>query len=188
MMAGVGSWLLSITGASVLCALADGLMPAGPVRRVGRLVCGLVLLAVILAPLAQLDLEGGQRWLEEYHLGLEDRTQELERQVDEQMKTIIEQEYAAYIVDKAAEMGKDCIFAVGNAPTALVRLYELIQEGKIHPKLIIGVPVGFVNVVPSKELIISLPDTPYIVARGRKGGSNVAAAICNALIYQLTRK
>ena len=91
-------------------------------------------------------------------------------------------------MDKAAEMGKDCIFAVGNAPTALVRLYELIQEGKIHPKLIIGVPVGFVNVVPSKELIISLPDTPYIVARGRKGGSNVAAAICNALIYQLTRK
>lgn len=59
MMAGVGSWLLSITGASVLCALADGLMPAGPVRRVGRLVCGLVLLAVILAPLAQLDLKGG---------------------------------------------------------------------------------------------------------------------------------
>ena len=108
MMAGVGSWLLSITGASVLCALADGLMPAGPVRRVGRLVCGLVLLAVILAPLAQLDLEGGQRWLEEYHLGLEDRTQELERQVDEQMKTIIEQEYAAYIVDKAAEMGLTC--------------------------------------------------------------------------------
>ena len=92
------------------------------------------------------------------------------------------------VADKAAEMGKDCIFAVGNAPTALVRLYELIQEGKIHPKLIIGVPVGFVNVVPSKELIISLPDTPYIVARGRKGGSNVAAAICNALIYQLTRK
>ena len=91
-------------------------------------------------------------------------------------------------MDKAAEMGKDCIFAVGNAPTALVRLYELIREGKIHPKLIIGVPVGFVNVVPSKELIISLPDTPYIVARGRKGGSNVAAAICNALIYQLTRK
>ena len=92
-------------------------------------------------------------------------------------------------MDKAAEMGKDCIFAVGNAPTALVRLYELIQEGKIHPKLIIGVPVGFVNVVPSKELIISLPDTPYIVAkRAEKGGSNVAAAICNALIYQLTRK
>lgn len=91
-------------------------------------------------------------------------------------------------MDKAAEIGKDCIFAIGNAPTALVRLYELIKEEKIHPKLIIGVPVGFVNVVQSKELIISLPDTPYIVARGRKGGSNVAAAICNALIYQLTRR
>ena len=74
-----------------------------------RLACiSLVVLAVILAPLAQLDLEGGQRWLEEYHLGLEDRTQELERQVDEQMKTIIEQEYAAYIVDKAAELGLTC--------------------------------------------------------------------------------
>ena len=87
-------------------------------------------------------------------------------------------------MDKAAEMGKDCIFAVGNAPTALVRLYELIQEGKIHPKLIIGVPVGFVNVVQSKELIMQT-DVPYIVAKGRKGGSNVAAAICNALLYQL---
>ena len=88
-------------------------------------------------------------------------------------------------MDKAAEMGKDCIFAVGNAPTALVRLYELIQEEKIHPKLIIGVPVGFVNVVQSKELILTLEDTPYIVARGRKGGSNIAACICNALIYML---
>ena len=87
-------------------------------------------------------------------------------------------------MDKAAEMGKDCIFAVGNAPTALVRLYELIQEGKIHPKLIIGVPVGFVNVVEAKELILRAP-VPYIVARGRKGGSNVAAAICNAMLYQL---
>lgn len=91
-------------------------------------------------------------------------------------------------MDKAAELGRDCIFAIGNAPTALVRLYELIQEKKIAPKLIIGVPVGFVNVVQSKELILSLKDIPYIVARGRKGGSNVAAAVCNALIYQLARE
>lgn len=77
-----------------------------------------------------------------------------------------------------------CIFAVGNAPTALVRLYELIQERRLNPALIIGVPVGFVNVVQSKELILQLDNTPYIVARGRKGGSNVAAAICNALLYQ----
>lgn len=87
-------------------------------------------------------------------------------------------------MDKAAEMGKPLIFAIGNAPTALVRLYELIEEKKISPYLIIGVPVGFVNVVQSKELIMET-DTPYIVARGRKGGSNIAACICNALLYMM---
>lgn len=87
-------------------------------------------------------------------------------------------------MEKAAELGRDCIFAIGNAPTALIRLYELIKEEKIHPGLVIAVPVGFVNVVQAKELILSLK-VPYIVARGRKGGSNVAAAICNALLYQL---
>ena len=91
---------------------------------------------------------------------------------------------AAVSMDKAAAMQEDCIFAIGNAPTALIRLYELIQEGKIHPRLIIGVPVGFVNVVEAKELIMTA-GVPVIVARGRKGGSNVAAAICNALLYQL---
>lgn len=85
-------------------------------------------------------------------------------------------------MDKAAALGRDLIFAVGNAPTALVRLYELMQEGRLCPKGIIGVPVGFVNVVEAKELILQT-DCPYIVARGRKGGSNVAAAICNALLY-----
>lgn len=92
---------------------------------------------------------------------------------------------AAASMEKAASLGQDCIFAVGNAPTALVRLYELIREGRIAPRLIIGVPVGFVNVAQSKELIMSLEQTPFIVAKGRKGGSNVAAAICNALIYQI---
>ena len=87
-------------------------------------------------------------------------------------------------MDKAASMGKPLIFAIGNAPTALVRLYELIEEKKISPYLIIGVPVGFVNVVQSKEMIMDT-EVPYIVARGRKGGSNIAACICNALIYML---
>ena len=87
-------------------------------------------------------------------------------------------------MDKAAEMGKPLIFAIGNAPTALVRLYELIEGKKISPYLIIGVPVGFVNVVQSKELIMDT-DAPYIVARGRKGGSNIAACICNALLYMI---
>lgn len=91
---------------------------------------------------------------------------------------------AAACMDKAAKLERPLIFAIGNAPTALVRLYELMQEGMIKPELIIGVPVGFVNVVQSKELILG-SDAPYIVARGRKGGSNVAAAVCNALLYLL---
>ncbi|MBQ6536423.1 MAG: precorrin-8X methylmutase, partial [Firmicutes bacterium] len=74
----------------------------------------------------------------------------------------------------------------GNAPTALIRLRELIDAGEVSPALVIGVPVGFVNVVESKELIIA-SDAPHIVARGRKGGSNVAAAIVNALLYQISR-
>ena len=88
-------------------------------------------------------------------------------------------------MEKAAGLDEKMIFAIGNAPTALVRLYELISEGKLNPEAVIAVPVGFVNVVQSKELILTLKDTPYIVARGRKGGSNIAACICNALLYQL---
>ena len=87
-------------------------------------------------------------------------------------------------MDKAAAMDKKLIFVIGNAPTALVRLYELIEDGKLDPALIIGVPVGFVNVVQSKELIMEA-DVPYIVARGRKGGSNIAACIVNALLYMI---
>jgi precorrin-8X/cobalt-precorrin-8 methylmutase len=89
---------------------------------------------------------------------------------------------AVACINKAAKLDRPLIFAIGNAPTALVRIYELVKEGKLHPELIVGVPVGFVNVVESKELILELP-VPFIVARGRKGGSNVAAAICNALLY-----
>ena len=92
---------------------------------------------------------------------------------------------AAVSMEKAAKMDQNVIFAIGNAPTALMRLYELIQE-KIKPELIIGVPVGFVHVVEAKELILKT-EVPFIVARGRKGGSNVAAAICNALLYQIKK-
>ena len=90
---------------------------------------------------------------------------------------------AAVCMEKAAELSGPLIIAVGNAPTALIRLYELIREGKIAPALIIGAPVGFVNVVEAKELIMTAGVT-YIVPRGRKGGSNIAAAICNAMLYQ----
>lgn len=90
-------------------------------------------------------------------------------------------------MEKASRLENSCIFAIGNAPTALVELYNLIQSKKVSPVLIIGVPVGFVNVVESKEQIMTAP-VPYIVARGRKGGSNVAAAVCNALLYQLSAR
>lgn len=91
---------------------------------------------------------------------------------------------ATVCMEKAARLKKPLIFAIGNAPTALVRLYELIREDGIKPELIIGAPVGFVNVVQSKELIMET-SVPYIVARGRKGGSNIAACICNAILYQM---
>lgn len=86
-------------------------------------------------------------------------------------------------MDKAARLGENVIFAIGNAPTALIRLRDMIDEG-YRPKLVIGVPVGFVNVVASKELILET-GVPCIVARGRKGGSNVAACIVNALLYMI---
>lgn len=93
---------------------------------------------------------------------------------------------ATVSMEKAAGIQKPVIFAVGNAPTALIQLYEMIQRGTFKPAFIIGVPVGFVNVEAAKELILQT-DIPYIVNRGRKGGSNVAAAICNAILYELGR-
>ena len=89
-------------------------------------------------------------------------------------------------MERAAQLSRPCVFAIGNAPTALISLHELMEAGKLDPALIIGVPVGFVNVVESKELFLDSP-VPHILARGRKGGSNVAAAICNAMLYQIMR-
>ena len=85
-------------------------------------------------------------------------------------------------MEKAAEFGSPLILVIGNAPTALIKIRELYDAKKIDPQLVIAVPVGFVNVVPAKELIVE-SGMPCIVNRGRKGGSNVAAALINALIY-----
>lgn len=93
---------------------------------------------------------------------------------------------AVISMEKASEIKGDVIFAIGNAPTALFELKRLMESGKIKPTLIIAVPVGFVNVVEAKEEIMQC-GCPYIVARGRKGGSTVAAAIVNALLYRTTR-
>ena len=94
---------------------------------------------------------------------------------------------AAVSMEKAAQIEKPVIFTIGNAPTALIELYEMIQSGKYRPAFIIGVPVGFVNVEAAKDLILKT-DVPYIINRGRKGGSNIAATICNALLYELRDK
>ena len=90
---------------------------------------------------------------------------------------------ATVSMERAARLEGPLVLAIGNAPTALVRACELMEEGKMAPALVIGAPVGFVNVVESKELLLTM-NVPHIVARGRKGGSNIAAAICNALLYQ----
>ncbi len=94
---------------------------------------------------------------------------------------------AAVSMERSAAIGKPVIFAIGNAPTALISLYEMMQKGGFRPAFLIGVPVGFVNVEASKELFIGT-DVPYIINRGRKGGSNVAAAIVNALLYTLRKE
>ncbi|MEE8715805.1 MAG: precorrin-6A reductase [Coriobacteriales bacterium] len=89
-------------------------------------------------------------------------------------------------MDAACEVEGPLVIAVGNAPTALIRIVELVRDGRMRPDLVIGVPVGFVNVVEAKELLLA-SGVNAIVARGRRGGSNVAAAIVNALLYQLSR-
>ncbi len=96
---------------------------------------------------------------------------------------------ASAAMDMAAETyeNRNVIFAVGNAPTALLRLCELAENGGISPALVIGAPVGFVNVERSKERL-TRSGLPYIAAMGRKGGSAVAAAVCNALLYMLYRR
>ena len=94
---------------------------------------------------------------------------------------------SAVCMERAAALGRPVIAAVGNAPTALMDIKELAEEGRFRPELVIGVPVGFVNVVEAKEMILGT-DIPHIVARGRKGGSNIAAAIVNALLYQVRRE
>lgn len=108
MMGAVGRWLMAVIAVALLCAAADALMPQGAVRRVGKLVCGLVLLGAVLSPVADLDAEGGRRWLDGCLSGLDSREEELEETVNSQMKTIIEQRCAAYIVDKAGQLGLTC--------------------------------------------------------------------------------
>lgn len=107
-MGAARGWLLAVISVSLLCSVADALMPPGAVRRVGKLVCGLVLLAAVLSPLREPDLDSGRRWLTDYFSALDRQASELNETVDSQMKSIIERGCAAYIVDKAAQLGLTC--------------------------------------------------------------------------------
>ena len=93
---------------------------------------------------------------------------------------------ASVSMERAMNLSGPVIFAIGNAPTALITLREYYDKGLYEPAFVIGVPVGFVNVEAAKELILNT-GIPHLINRGRKGGSNVAAAICNALLYGLEK-
>lgn len=90
---------------------------------------------------------------------------------------------AVISIERSVQEHPNAIFAIGNAPTALIRLCELIREGKAHPALVVGVPVGFVNVIEAKNMLAELTQTPRIIAHGSKGGTTVACAIINAILY-----
>ncbi len=93
---------------------------------------------------------------------------------------------ASISVRHAMRIESPVIFAIGNAPTALITIRECLDSGEYKPAFVIGVPVGFVNVVQAKELILET-DIPCIINTGRKGGSNVAAAIVNAVLYSMKK-
>lgn len=105
MMTAIGTWVLGIAAAALLTSLAQTLMPEGPVKTVGRLTCGMVLLAAVLSPLGQLDATPGERWLAQWRIQMEEDTRSLEQDYEERMKRSIEEAAAAYILDKAAALG-----------------------------------------------------------------------------------
>lgn len=107
-MEGVRGWLLSVLTAGVVCAMAQTLLQPGPVRVVGKLTCGLVLACVLLTPFSGLDVAAGETWLEDYFASLSLREEELQQSADESIRAIIEEQFAAYILDKAARAGLDC--------------------------------------------------------------------------------
>jgi len=94
---------------------------------------------------------------------------------------------ARLAVERACALEGPLIFAVGNAPTALLRLLELMDQGMAAPELVIGMPVGFVNAAESKDLLLTRRDVEYIAIQGRKGGSALAAATVNALAEMALR-
>lgn len=99
---------MSVLTVSLFCAVAQAVMPKGAVSRVGKLVCGLSLLCAVLYPAAKLNPELGEAWLRDWRQEVKVNQQELEEQVKTHARQVIEDRYAAYIVDKAAENGAVC--------------------------------------------------------------------------------
>lgn len=147
---------MAVIAVSLLCAVADALMPPGAVRRVGKLVCGLVLLGAVLSPVAGLDVESGRQWLDGYLASVRNREAELTETVESQMKGIIEQEYAAYIVDKAAELGLTC--------TARVEC-ELSEDGLYLP---VRTEVAGLETAGGQEKLIRVIETDLGVPAERQ--------------------
>lgn len=116
MRAGLGGWLFTVLTVSLFCALAEALMPPGPVKRVGKLVCGLALLCGVLGPLGGLDESQLRDFAAEWDLEVVPQ-EELQAQLDETMKAGIERQCAAYIQDKATQRGITCTVQVGCRET-----------------------------------------------------------------------
>lgn len=117
MMAGIKEWLMGIIMLSILCAAADSLMPEGAVRKVGKLVCAMALLCGMLRPVSSLKGMDLAHYLREYSAMVEETQLELERKTAVQQKTVIEEHCAAYIADKAAQLGVVCRVEVECEPT-----------------------------------------------------------------------
>lgn len=147
MIENVKAWMLAVIAASILCAVADSLMPQGALKRVGRLVCAMVLVCALLSPLGTFDLGAGGQWLDDFFAARKSAEQELTQQVNDEMKLIIQQRFAAYIVDKAREDGVLCTAEVACeqdqdglylpreahitgelSPTQQSRLTQLLQD------------------------------------------------------------
>ena len=135
MMEGLRLWLTGVTAAAILCALAEALMPQGAVRQVGRLACGLVMLAAILRPLVRLEIPDPAQWLRDWQTAHTVQLQSLEEQRDQSMKSIIEQSLAAYIVDKAAQLGASCTAQVAcrQEEAGVFLPYEAQIQGELTP-------------------------------------------------------
>ena len=158
-MSGLRAWVLGVAAAAILAAMAQSLMPEGPVKGVGKLTCGLVLLAAVLRPLSLFDPAAGQRWLEDYFQQVEQLESGLEQDRQEQMKAVIEEKAAAYILDKAAELGIRCTVRVecepdGDGLNVPVRIRFFGVSGGPEREKLSALAAEELNIPPAEQYFI----------------------------------